>query len=442
MSFNDLDNDPIFKSIAKNYELQLNLGINESLNGENSKSREKFSIIKEEVNKIEYKNYTSYTFRIKRRTDDPNVLENLVLENKNGKEVAFILKYKFQGNSLNYLVNKENNPIHAKVWIEFLGSSDQNKNEVCRWQTISRPYFCHCAGHGPWDSCTCTPSAAWMIESVQICQDNPDGTDLFSQVDDGGFGGGGSGGPSPSDGDTGMLPEDTSDLVALGISTKIDTENLDPCTKGIVNQLKGLQTNNIKEIILRFDAPESAYKWNLMTGIPPINSSNAAETDWFRDNNGLAIPNNYSTYINPNIVDKATKIALARIILHEMLHAYIISMVDDALIGGSPDVKNFKILWNALVNQTYDNNPNRLQHEIIARKYIEPLRDALKEWDNNPNTDDQYYEDLAWGALFGTSSFNKIYPEGTTARNRIINTNNAEDKNTNQNGVLPKGDSC
>jgi len=79
LSFNDLDNDPIFKSIAKNYELQLNLGINESLNGENSKSREKFSIIKEEVNKIEYKNYTSYTFRIKRRTDDPNVLENLVL---------------------------------------------------------------------------------------------------------------------------------------------------------------------------------------------------------------------------------------------------------------------------------------------------------------------------------------------------------------------------
>ena len=92
-----------------------------------------------------------------------------------------------------------------------------------------------------------------------------------------------------------------------------------------------------------------------------------------------------------------------------------------------------------------DNNPNQLQHEIISRHFIEPIRDALKEWDGASQTD-QYYEDMAWGALEHTTSFNVLYPPGSTDRDRILAVNHAEDTNSvSTNGshtAIPKGNPC
>lgn len=49
----------------------------------------------------------------------------------------------------------------------------------------------------------------------------------------------------------------------------------------------------------------------------------------------------------------------------------------------------------------FKNNPEPIHHEFMASKFISPLKDALKEWDNSSQPNDQYYEDLAWGALIG-----------------------------------------
>lgn len=224
------------------------------------------------------------------------------------------------------------------------------------------------------------------------------------------------------------------------IEDKIIDDNLEPCSKLILNDLKSLQQNDIAQIIARFDAPNSTYDWEVKTGTT-TNPDNVAETDWKRDSNNVAQAYEYKTIVKPSYVNQATKIAIARTILHEMIHTYLISLVDDTTITGSIDVTNFPLLWNALVNQTYDNNPNQLHHEIIGRRFIEPLRDALKEYDTNNQTD-QYYEDLAWGALENTSTFNNLFPVGSSDRNRIINTNKAEDTNSNQNGINPAGIPC
>jgi hypothetical protein len=78
-------------------------------------------------------------------------------------------------------------------------------------------------------------------------------------------------------------------------------------------------------------------------------------------------------------------------------------------------------------------------------KYILPLRDALKEWDNS-NQPDQYYEDLAWGALYNTSTFNFYHPQGSISRQRIIARNQAEDTNSVVNtptvSYIPLGTGC
>ncbi|MDZ4146792.1 MAG: hypothetical protein U1C58_00765 [Flavobacteriaceae bacterium] len=77
----------------------------------------------------------------------------------------------------------------------------------------------------------------------------------------------------------------------------------------------------------------------------------------------------------------------------------------------------------------------------MAQKFLIPLKDALKEWGGarQPN---QYYEDLAWGALFDTSTFGFFHPVGSATRMRIINTNLTEDTNSNQGGITPKSNPC
>ena len=225
------------------------------------------------------------------------------------------------------------------------------------------------------------------------------------------------------------------------IEDDIIDNNLEPCTKSILNDLKSLEQNDIARIIARFGSPSSKYDWEVKTGTP-TNPINAAETDWNRDSNSDAIPFEYETKVKLSYINQATEISIVRTILHEMLHTYILSLVDDSTIPpGSIDIYNFPLLWNALVDNTYNNNPNLLHHEIISRHFIDPIKDALKEWDEGRQPD-QYYDDLAWGALEETSSFNNLFPVGSSDRDRILDTNRAEDTNSNQNGINPKGSSC
>ena len=225
------------------------------------------------------------------------------------------------------------------------------------------------------------------------------------------------------------------------IEDNIIDNNLDPCSKLILNNLKSLQQNDIAKIIARFGPPNSTYDWEIKTGVPLINPNNDAETDWKRDINNNAIDYNYLSHINPMYTNQATKIGISRTILHELIHAYLISLVDDAILTGSNDITNFPLLWNSLINSTYNNNPNQLQHEIMGRKFIDPIKYALKEWDNAQQSD-QYYEDLAWGALENTSTFNSLFPNGSSSRSRIINTNLAEDTNSIHGGINPKNNPC
>lgn len=45
-----------------------------------------------------------------------------------------------------------------------------------------------------------------------------------------------------------------------------------------------------------------------------------------------------------------------------------------------------------------NNNLESAHHEFMAEKFIAPLKDALKEWDNSTRPN-EYYEDLAWGGV-------------------------------------------
>jgi len=318
---------------------------------------------------------------------------------------------------------------------------------------------CPCQGHLPGQDCACTPQPT--IEIVMNCPDrtaqenierilrtpcpppecfetNGDPCTCAADgvsCDTGGNGNNGNNGNTEENEEVGVNVD--TDLIAGIIENRIVSTNLDPCSSQILTDLKTLTQNDIANIITRFDTPSNIYDWEIETSTPSV-PGNAAETD---RRNG-SVPFDYVTKLGPNYTSQATKTAIARTILHEMLHAYMISHIDDVNAGNSVDIRNFAQLWQFIRNSTSPGGSTQpAQHEYMAQRFIPHIKDALKEWDNAQQSD-QYYEDLAWGALFNTGTFNHFHPVGSPSRDRIINTNLAEDTNSNQGGVNPKGNPC
>lgn len=144
--------------------------------------------------------------------------------------------------------------------------------------------------------------------------------------------------------------------------------------------------------------------------------------------------NPYLTEIKSSYSNTATRLSIARTLVHEAIHAYILSYIDIAQQGGSSaSYREFPELWNELVAKKYgDPNTadgwNQYHHEEMARNYVTTIANALSVWDNNQNSS-QYYADLAWGGLIETKIFNQTSDLTTQDRIRIAESNKAEDLN-------------
>lgn len=123
------------------------------------------------------------------------------------------------------------------------------------------------------------------------------------------------------------------------------------------------------------------------------------------------------------------------------MHAYFLALVDDTTITGSSEVPEYNILWQNLYTKLYDNSPNLIHHTEMIRSFVDPIAEALKEWDNGAKSD-IFYEDLAFGGLIQTPSFGVLFPPGSPNRIRIISVNGAEDTNSSQGNISAQGQPC
>jgi hypothetical protein len=213
---------------------------------------------------------------------------------------------------------------------------------------------------------------------------------------------------------------------------EIIIDSLDPCSKNIFNLVQS--ANSIRTIINQFAGENSQFSWTLETSSENNfeNSNNSAETSWLNGNKFF-----YRTRIGSNYSSSATKLSIARTLIHEGIHAYILSYIDLATQGGvdtQQSIKMFPELWNDLVARKYgDPNTssgwNLYHHQEMARNYVNTIADALAQWDNYQNSN-QYYHDLAWGGLLNTQIFQQTTDLTDNDRLRISNINNAEDSNT------------
>lgn len=198
-----------------------------------------------------------------------------------------------------------------------------------------------------------------------------------------------------------MDPGIFSSIKPMVIEKQIDDSQLDPCTKAILDRVKDLTQNDISKIINRFDNESPIFNINLIKGslpstFPTIRFGNTNYNSF--DDEGNGIPNNYKITLNENYFKdtKGTKLFKAAVIMHEMIHALMYSVIDDNNAGILSSQAEFPEVWNQYINTKSS------QHEFMANYYVTIISEALKELDNN-NHPQQLYTDLAW---FGLESLN------------------------------------
>lgn len=146
-------------------------------------------------------------------------------------------------------------------------------------------------------------------------------------------------------------------------------------------------------------------------------------------------------------IHKGTDISVARTIIHEGFHAYLVFVYRYQNID-----KSYKSLLDEY-GSNYNNNANDTHHAFfILENIISEIALALKEFGQKQgyNLSNQFYSDMAWGGLThikdpsNTNNYilNPIFKEAVpnqTDQQRILNTLSAEQLSQTVNGIAPKG---
>ena len=253
---------------------------------------------------------------------------------------------------------------------------------------------------------------------INLVENFDDGSSTFI-ASLGCFGGGGG---IPSTGYAGTPGKGTADPVlpltkAEQIENKIISTNLDPCPKAVLDALKNASNIDIATILTKLGAND-LYSLSISSGIPIGNSNSAASTTKISDYNyNMIISQNYTS---------CTKLYRASIILHEVVHAYFLSIVDDYNANNNAprnyDLNSFPSLFQAFCDKNYP--PSSItaanaHHLEMAQKYVDDIALSLQEFNSGTSTY-QVYSDLAWATLNGTPIFDQMFPLGSTDRIRIL----------------------
>lgn len=194
---------------------------------------------------------------------------------------------------------------------------------------------------------------------------------------------------------------------------QIDDKLLDPCLKTIIAKLKttGSSPGNM---IMKFSGDWNSvnYIWSVKSGT--LDGIADGSTDSKYD-----IVTGVSTIFDSQGFPEATDLSWAKTILHESIHAYLVTYfkVDrSGLLKTYPEMVQD---WGK------NNDLNAVHHEEIARSLVKSISVALEAYGvgQGYNLPKQFYEDMAWSGLQETDAF-KALPKSD--QNRILDTLSAE----------------
>ena len=233
--------------------------------------------------------------------------------------------------------------------------------------------------------------------------------------------------PCPED-PIGILPPDYQPI-EIWEAKKIDDTLLKPCMQGILSDVKNLTQGSVGQIIQKFSGTIPGYNWELKDGALAGNQ-NAFTSQAYNKTTGTVT----TTFDGSKLVN-ATDLSIARTILHESVHAYLVSYFKIDPLSAS---KSYPDLVGDWAKGIYgDQNTN--QHAEFVRNFVSDITIALEEFGVNRGLriSSQFYQDLAWGGLTHTGKldssgnpietawFQTAFPSSVD-RKRIVDNINIE----------------
>ena len=238
------------------------------------------------------------------------------------------------------------------------------------------------------------------------------------------------------------------------IEEKIDDTLLDPCAKSVLNILKNTNNLDLTKILAKLNASGSPYKTKIIRLPTNPGVYNGKVIDF--NSSAITIPAtttskfDYLIFVNPNNTDR-TKLYIANVLVHELIHAYFMSIVDDYRTNAtsSPSYYNINSLpavFQAYCDFVYPGPRGVMEsahHNDIANLYIDTIARATQEFNTGvavpvgtqPN---QIYSDLAWAGLLGTPVFDATHPVGSSSRERVKDRIRAEQSGHDVNQGTPE----
>jgi hypothetical protein len=218
-------------------------------------------------------------------------------------------------------------------------------------------------------------------------------------------GGGSSGGGSTSGGTGGGGPYGGNEQPNAEFYRDTDITRLKPCMQTVFNDIKRLN-GSIPAMIKAFTPDGPDYKWTLKDGILAENKNGETNIDDAK----MA-----TTIIDGSKFTEATNLAIARTIMHEAIHAYLVSYFKNDPINAQ---KEYAGLVDAWAEKQGWEHLNEVHHTYFVKQFIDPMISALTEYgaiagigfpSNLEKTD--FYDRLAWGGLTETKAFDALSAE-------------------------------
>lgn len=231
---------------------------------------------------------------------------------------------------------------------------------------------------------------------------------------------------------------------------QIKDNNLDPCGKSALEKLKNLKQNDITKMLQRFGGPISPYDVTMQKGPVLGGPSVFGQTIKLSDNNYQITIN--QDYLN-GVIDSEpnsppTDLSVATTLIHEIIHAYFLSIIDQQKSTGNSSLSDFPTLFEAYVRSTNPGSPSNdmadAHHAEIANRYVDIMASALQEFNTGTpvasGAAQQMYKDLAWGSLQGTPIYNAKL--SAADKDRIAQRKTVEARNKSRGNQNPQGKPC
>lgn len=209
------------------------------------------------------------------------------------------------------------------------------------------------------------------------------------------------------------------------IEDYIDDTELDACTKDILNKLKNLGNGDIAEMLKRFSNDGSIYATKMSTGEVEKKDPNVWAQTKINKETGIVTMVFNADYINgKDNANPPTDLSVATTMAHEIIHAYLLSILQENNTLGASVIYDFPTIYEAYVQYQITKDPSILpdeHHRLMSEKYVNAIASTIQEFHTGQQVTSgfphQVYLDMAWGGLDKTKIFNENYPNDPNHKN-------------------------